>query len=59
MSATIPLTRLLTIGAALALLALTIGGALAERVEQRAAGDRLWMGELGRGESRSFISRQG
>jgi len=51
MSTTISLTKLLTIGAMLALLALTIGGALAERMEQRAASDRLSLGELGYGES--------
>ena len=59
MSASIPLTKLLTIGAALALLVLTIGGALAERIEQRAAGDRLWIGELHSGEGRFPMSGEG
>lgn len=45
----ISLARLLTIGAAIALVVLTIGGALAQRMEQRAAGDRLFLGELGYG----------
>jgi hypothetical protein len=46
MSAKLSPTRLLTIGAILTLLALSVGGALAERLEQRAAGDRLHFGDL-------------
>ena len=49
MSTTISMTKLLTIGAALALLILTIGGAVAQRMEQRAASDRLFLGDLGYG----------
>lgn len=55
MSTTISLTKLLTIGAMLALLVLTIGGALAERMEQRAASDRLSLGELSYGESSALL----
>lgn len=40
------LTKLLTIGAALALLVLIVGGAVAERVQNRAASDRLFLGDL-------------
>lgn len=43
------LTKVLTIGAIFALLVLTIGGALAERLELRAASDRLSLGDLGHG----------
>lgn len=46
MSITIPPTRLLTIGAILLLLVLGIGGAVAERLEQRASADRLYFGDL-------------
>ena len=51
----ISLTKALTIGAAVGLLVLIIGGALAERIEQRATGDRLNMGELKYGESPSVF----
>lgn len=40
------LTKLLTIGAALALAFLIVGGALAERVQTRAVNDRFFMGDL-------------
>jgi hypothetical protein len=40
-----PLSRPLAIAAVMVILALTIGGALAERMEQRAAEDRLSFGE--------------
>ncbi|HWA47622.1 MAG TPA: hypothetical protein VG742_05070 [Dongiaceae bacterium] len=40
------LTKLLTIGAALALAVLIVGGALAERVQHRAVNDRFFMGDL-------------
>ncbi len=46
MSITIPPTRLLTVGAILLLLVLGIGGAVAERLEQRASADRLYFGDL-------------
>lgn len=43
---TVSLTKLLTIGAALALAVLIIGGAVAERVQNRAVNDRFFMGDL-------------
>jgi hypothetical protein len=43
---TASLTRLLTIGAALALALLIVGGAVAERVQHRAVSDRFFMGDL-------------
>lgn len=46
MSTTISPTKLLTIGAVLALLLLSVGGALAQRIEQRAATDRLHFGDV-------------
>jgi hypothetical protein len=46
MSFTISPTRLLTIGAILLLLVLGVGGAVAERLEQRASADRLHFGAL-------------
>lgn len=42
----VSLTRLLTIGAALALAILIVGGAVAERVQHRAVNDRFFMGDL-------------
>lgn len=57
--ATVPMTKVVTIGAALALLVLILGGAVAERMEQRALQDRLWLGELGYGEGRYLINGQG
>lgn len=39
-------TKLLTIGVMLALLALSIGGAVADRLQERAAADRLQFGTL-------------
>lgn len=51
----ISLTKLLAVGAVLALLILTIGGAVAERMEQRAANDRLFLGELGYGETAPLL----
>jgi hypothetical protein len=39
-------TKLLTIGAALALAVLIVGGAVAERVQHRAVNDRFFMGDL-------------
>lgn len=53
---TVPLTKLLTFGAVLGLLVLILGGAVAERMERRALEDRLWLGELGSGDSRSLIN---
>ncbi len=38
--------KLLTIGVALALLALSIGGAVADRLQERASADRLLFGTL-------------
>jgi hypothetical protein len=43
---TASLTKLLTIGAALALAILIVGGAVAERVQHRAVNDRFFMGDL-------------
>jgi len=43
---TASLTKLLTIGAALALAILIVGGAVAERVQNRAVNDRFFMGDL-------------
>ena len=40
------LTKLLTIGAALTLAILIVGGAVAERVQHRAVNDRFFMGDL-------------
>ena len=40
------LTKLLTIGAVLALAILIVGGALAERVQNRAVNDRFFLGDL-------------
>ena len=40
------LTKLLTIGAVLALAILIVGGAVAERVQNRAVNDRFFMGDL-------------
>ena len=40
------LTKLLTIGAVLALAVLIVGGAVAERVQNRAVNDRFFMGDL-------------
>ena len=39
-------TKLLTIGVVLALLVLSIGGAVADRLQERAAADRLQFGTL-------------
>ena len=39
-------TKLLTIGVMLVLLALSIGGAVADRLQERAAADRLQFGTL-------------
>lgn len=39
-------TKLLTIGVVLALLILSIGGAVADRIQERAAADRLQFGTL-------------
>jgi hypothetical protein len=46
----VSLTKLLTIGAALALAILIVGGAVAERVQNRAVNDRFFMGDLGGGD---------
>lgn len=46
MSITVSPTRLLTVGTILLLLVLGVGGAVAERLEQRASADRLHFGEL-------------
>lgn len=46
MTTTVSPTKLLTIGAILALLALSVGGALADRIEQRASNDRLSFGAV-------------
>ena len=40
------MTKLLTVGAALALAILMVGGAVAERVQHRTASDRFFMGDL-------------
>lgn len=56
---TVPLTKVLTIGAVLTLLILVLGGALAERLQQRATQDRLWLGELGSGDGRYSSDAQG
>jgi hypothetical protein len=42
----VSLTKLLTIGAALALAILIVGGAVAERVQDRAVNDRFFLGDL-------------
>jgi hypothetical protein len=42
----VSLTKALTIGAALALAILIVGGAVAERVQNRAVNDRFFMGDL-------------
>ena len=39
-------TKLLTIGVVLALLILSIGGAVADRIQERAAADRLQFGAV-------------
>jgi hypothetical protein len=41
-----PLARPLAVAALLALLVLSVGGALAERLEQRSAQDRLSIGDV-------------
>ena len=43
---TASLTKMVAFGAALALLVLILGGAVAERVQHRAASDRLFLGDL-------------
>ena len=42
----VSLTKALTIGAVLALALLIVGGAVAERVQDRAVNDRFFMGDL-------------